>query len=443
MPRPAAPRRKRRATPAQQLADDLDPRPQRRGQARLDATADGPVPTRGTGVVDQRADDGRLADARLPVDERQLRRSDVGPLQRRRQRGPLRLATHEQRCCRLDRHGSLGGGRRSGRHSRRAEVERGILGEDPRLEVAQLRPGVETELVEQRVARRSKGAQRLGLTTAAVQRQREQRPTPFAQRLGVDRLLQRGHGLRGAPDGEQGLEALLDRRVVLLGDPHRELGDGLVRPDAGQRRTAPQRERLVEQADRRRRVGRSGLADEGAEAVQVDLLGRQPEDVAGRLRHQHGRRLPVPASRLERPAEPGHVALQRAEGRPRRRVTPQPVDEPIDRDDAAELQGEVGDDGALLRATELQWTAVVEHLDGSEQLHPEHSVSYHDLSGAVLAMATSARPTTLRRSSALRSPGCGCRRSSMRRAPRPPRRWRRTAPRRPAPATARSRGPSP
>ncbi len=427
-------------------------RPQRRGQTRLDATPDGRPPTRGDG----RGRRARRTMVDLPMPGSPSTSTSCAgrrpaPLQRRRQRAP----TPPARPTSCGAAGAIGTARATAAvgadDTRASPSQRRDPGRGSALSRSRSSgPGVETELVEQRVrgpqtapaARRPDGCCGTAPAPAAPNAARAaaaRRPPAAAPGTASACAPERRAGPRSGPRSPR---ARSSSNRTSIGR------DRLVGPDAGQRRTAPQGERGVEALERLRRVagvGRAaGLVDERREAVHVDLP-RAP--AAGRSRAPPtpapGRRLPGLTRRLERPAQPGHVALQRAERRPRRLVAPQPVDSRSTDTTRPSVEREVGDDGALLRATELQRTAVVEHLDGSEHLHREHSVSYHDLSGAVLAMATSARPTTLRRSSALRSRGCGCRRSSMRRAPRPPRRWRRTAPRRPAPATARSRGPSP
>ena len=91
-----------------------------------------------------------------------------------------------------DRHDSeLGGGR-----------ERGVLAQDRLVQRAQLRGGLDAQIVDQRGARRAVDVERLGLAAAAIEGEHE---------------LTREALVRG-PGGEQGLELADDRRVLPGGE---------------------------------------------------------------------------------------------------------------------------------------------------------------------------------------------------------------------------------
>ena len=76
--------------------------------------------------------------------------------------------------------------------------------------------------------------------------------------------------------------------------------------------------------------------------------------------------------RLHGASQARHVALQGAEWCARRLVSPQPVDQTFDRHDTADVDREMGDDGALLRSTEVERDAIASHFDRSEHVHREH-----------------------------------------------------------------------
>ena len=61
--------------------------------------------------------------------------------------------------------------------------ERWVLAQDPRVEVAQLGPGLDPELVDEGGAQLAVGAQRVGLAPGAVQRQQALGPEPLTQRV--------------------------------------------------------------------------------------------------------------------------------------------------------------------------------------------------------------------------------------------------------------------
>ena len=192
----------------------------------------------------------------------------------------------------------------------------------------------------------------------------------------VDGELQGRNRFGVAAEGEQRLEPVLDRLRPLLLEAHDDRSHLLVGPDTGERRPAPQGERGVEVLERLGGVpggGRAaGLVDDRREAVHVDRVRRQAQDVAGRLRHQHLGRGARLARRFDGAAQARHVALERAQRGARRFVAPQPVDQAFDRHDPADVDREVGDHGALLRATEVDRDAVAVHLNRAEHVHREH-----------------------------------------------------------------------
>ena len=78
--------------------------------------------------------------------------------------------------------------------------------------------------------------------------------------------------------------------------------------------TAPQPERLLigvaGGAGLTRRGRGAGMAGQLTEAQQIELVGADPQPVAGALRHQQSLRVPGRPARIEGPAQPAHVGLQ-------------------------------------------------------------------------------------------------------------------------------------
>ena len=169
-----------------------------------------------------------------------------------------------------------------------------------------------------------------------------------------------------APEREVGLDPLLERHGAQLLEPS-DLGlrERLVE-EVGERRPAPERERLAERA-----LGGSGIPAlerrpsvlrEAGEAVEVDALGCELELVARRARRDHG---------PERLAELRDVDLDRVRGGLGRVAGPERLDEPVDGDDAARFEREHGEERARLRPSEGGGDAVPLGLDGAEEPYLE------------------------------------------------------------------------
>lgn len=94
---------------------------------------------------------------------------------------------------------------------------------------------------------------------------------------GGDDALQHAHGVSAAPQSEQGVDAILDRRLSGLLQRSR-LGPGdVVVSELGERRAPPQRQGVVEDPERSGWVhgqGRSCLVEQLAELQGVELVGR-------------------------------------------------------------------------------------------------------------------------------------------------------------------------
>ena len=85
------------------------------------------------------------------------------------------------------------------------------------MQPAQVRPGVDAELLDQDRAGPLVGQQRIGLPTRAIQRQHELRPQPLPQRLLADQPLQLGHQLPMTPQPQLRLDPILQGDQPELG----------------------------------------------------------------------------------------------------------------------------------------------------------------------------------------------------------------------------------
>ena len=241
--------------------------------------------------------------------------------------------------------------------------QRRILDEDRRLKPPHLRPGIHPELVGQHHAQPPARLQRLTLPPVAVQRDHELRPPPLPQRRLGDQLLALRDGVAATPHGQdRGHPLLCDRRAQLVEPGRFRTRERTVR-ELRERRTPPERERLVEGGDRS-----SALAPLGEPATLRDQRTRRGG--IGGEPFQHVTRWAgddrgVPTA-LDAPPQPQHVVLQCLRGRPRRRARPERLDQPILGDHRTDVQGEHGQQAALLGPAELHLAAGSDQAHGSE-----------------------------------------------------------------------------
>ena len=91
------------------------------------------------------------------------------------------------------------------------EQERVVLAQDRCLELSELGPRVETELLDERLAGIAVRGERVGLASGAVEREHELPAWPLAQRLRLDERLELGDELGVACEREVGVDPLLER----------------------------------------------------------------------------------------------------------------------------------------------------------------------------------------------------------------------------------------
>ena len=232
---------------------------------------------------------------------------------------------------------------------RRRQPERGIVAQDRRLKLPQLRTRVDADLVRELAVRVVIGVEGLRLPAGSVQREHEQTRQPLAGGMLGDQPPQVGDELRVPARGERGLHPDLDRRQPLLLEP---LDVALREPlegEVGERRSTPQRERLAQDG---RRVVRAVVAqraaavvDQPLEPLGVELARLDVEAVAGgRGRHD------VPVA--ERLAQARDMDLDRPHRARRRLVTPQRLGELLRAHRLVGPQQQHGQDSALLRTAQ-------------------------------------------------------------------------------------------
>jgi hypothetical protein len=111
-----------------------------------------------------------------------------------------------------DREAAATAWRRVGAGACARRVERAILGEDRLLELAQLPPRLEPQLIDQRAPCVAEALQRVRLAAGPVERQHVLCAQAPAERVLAHEPLQLRHQLDVTTETEIGLDALLDRR---------------------------------------------------------------------------------------------------------------------------------------------------------------------------------------------------------------------------------------
>lgn len=228
------------------------------------------------------------------------------------------------------------------------------------MQRAELRARVGAQPVGQQRAQRLVGGQGLGGAPRVAQGAQPQDVQGLVQGMEVAQGGELGQGLFGVPE-RQGRAEAGAAHVEAAGLPAGRLG-GAVR-EVGQGRPVPQREGVVEDHGRLRRVAVGerpcALTREPLETVQVDVVRGRDEPVAPAHR--------VHRARAERPAQPPDQRLQRR-GRVGGRVgVPHLVDQDGGGHGPARPQREHGQQGTQARPADRDGRAVgAECLGGSE-----------------------------------------------------------------------------
>jgi hypothetical protein len=231
------------------------------------------------------------------------------------------------------------------------------LTEDPQLERPQRGARLESELRIESLAHVAENVERLGLASAAIEREHQLAAEAFAEGMLGGQGSQLADELGVSSELEVGVNALLERGQAKLFESCRLDGrEGLGR-DARKRWSAPEREGVGEHARTLRRLELRGLSDEVLEAVEVELSGIDADRIAGCAACN-----PV----AEYLAQPQDVVLQSGLRQLRAACRPQLVDQAVGRDDLVGVQEQQGQERTLPRAAECQGPPLFEHLDGTE-----------------------------------------------------------------------------
>ncbi|MEZ5100241.1 MAG: hypothetical protein R3C15_10680 [Thermoleophilia bacterium] len=232
-------------------------------------------------------------------------------------------------------------------------VEVRVLLQHPPFQLPQAARRLDAELLCQMPTERLVRRERVGLAAGAVQREHELTAEPLPVGVLVDEAGELRRERWRTAEREVGVDAVLEAREPLLLQPRRLCACERLR-ELGERRPAPERERLAQPGRRARRVAagqrRPALLGELHEAVEVERLAARIEHVARSPRpHQPLRQLP---------AQLGDEDLHHLRGALGRVVAPEGVDEPRDRDDATGLEEQEREKRLLLPAREPDGSVV-------------------------------------------------------------------------------------
>ena len=206
----------------------------------------------------------------------------------------------------------------------------GVVGEDRLLQLPERGRGLEAELLVECLPRCAIGLERLGLAAAAVQRQHELATQPLAQRMLPHERLELADQLRVPSAAQVGLDAVLEQCEPQLLEPADLRLRERLEDEIGERRSAPERQRLPQLLGGPPRVfgGQSlaALVGQALASVEVELARLHVEQVAIRLGHQPGGALSKSL------AQPRHLDLEALPWRGGRVLAPELVDQLVGRD---------------------------------------------------------------------------------------------------------------
>jgi hypothetical protein len=302
--------------------------------------------------------------------ERGVQRLRVEPLGQRGRVGDVgEHDAHEPARVGARRGTALAGVRRDA--DRRRRHERRVVREDRALELAQPLAGLDAELGDERATGLLVGLERVGLAIAAVEREHQLRAQALAVRVLADQALERADDIGVLAEREARVDELLERGHVKLLEPaDLALRETLVR-EVGERRAAPQRQRLLERCGGG--AGAAGcelaraVAEQPLEAVAVEQLGRERELVAVLARQQR-QGVAVRGRTRECLAQARDLDVHHLGGGRRRRLAEQLVDQPLHREHLVGVEQQQREQRALPDSAERDRAPLVEHFERSEDV---------------------------------------------------------------------------
>ena len=259
----------------------------------------------------------------------------------------------------------------------RGPVELGTLLEHGAVQVLELTPRFDAELVDELLAGVVERAQRFGLTARSVQRQHQLGPEPFTEREVGDVLPEQRYGEVVVAKGQAGLDRLFEGGGPQLVEPldlsfhERFVGDVLERLALPE---AQRLEELVECRSRRPpgrlfelagRIGHRRLEPDG-----VDRVRRDVEQVAAGNRAKCGRG--TLSGKVERLAQVRDDDVQTVGGVRREIVAPQLVDEDVGGDGVPYVEQQRAQRDSRLAASQREDGPVTTDLQRPEDSKLQH-----------------------------------------------------------------------
>ena len=252
------------------------------------------------------------------------------------------------------------GSRRSPRTSRswQAEPTPGRGGGSP-VPAHAAPPGLDPELLDERLPAVAVARKRVGLSTVAVEGEHQLPQHLLVERLGRDPALQIGDQLVVASESKGHVDTLRPSGAPLVVQLRRRRASVPLQRDVGKRITSPEAERLVEGLQRLFELGGdrgARCAKELGEACGVRIAGVALDDVPGRAGDDY-RRIAKHAP------EPRHVLVHHVPGARGRLLTPDGVDERVDRHDLAELEKQDAEQSSLAATRQVHTATVDQRLE--------------------------------------------------------------------------------
>jgi hypothetical protein len=172
----------------------------------------------------------------------------------------------------------------------RSVFQRPVMKEDQALELAKLSSGLEPELLGKEPPRVSISLERVRLPAGPVEREHEPAPEPLAERVLLDGRAKLRDELLVTPLQKTCLNEILEHDKLELLEPLNLVAGEVVVLEPGKRRTANERQGLLEPGGRERRVAGVERVPaplrQGLEALNVDLPSLDHKPVAAAFRDQ-------------------------------------------------------------------------------------------------------------------------------------------------------------
>jgi len=243
-----------------------------------------------------------------------------------------------------DEHGHELTRERRAAHGTGGDVEIRVVAQDRALEPLQLLARREPELLVEQTAPFAVNLKRLGLPPRAVEREHQLSAESLADGVVAHERLELSDHAGVRPERKVRVDALLERREPQLLEPAPlRLHERLVR-QIRERVAAPEVERLLQQLGPLGGGAAGGLRDECLEPREVELVGSDPEHVAGRMRDED--------VRPERLSQRRDEVLQRPEGLGGRLLPPERLDDAVGREHFVRVQEQQRQQRARLRSAE-------------------------------------------------------------------------------------------